>query len=220
MTLAPCATIPALLDDLGDSRRGPVSVGEILLPGMAAFARVFNPAHDRDGAPVRWDQIRPHPVDANAQWADIAAAAGEDIEHLAAPETGGLDPAVAARLADHLKTRTGTPDDCYFLVWEGYAGLRAELAEAVTIDLARFSRRMHVLKGNVDDASESVETGPFSRLPMWWVPADGVRWVGNDLYGRSVFVAGNAETVARIVADPRLEAHAVAPAQQVVPEDL
>lgn len=220
MALLPCASIPALLDDLGLSRTGSVSVGEMLLPGMTAFARVFNPAQDRYGAPVRWDRISGHPIDGNTQWGELAAAAGADVANISPPESGGLNPAVAVRLVEQLRTRTGTPDDCYFFVWEGYAGLRPELAEAVTIDLAPFSRRMHVLRGSVDDATESVETRPGSRLSLWWVLADGAWSLGNDIYGRSVFVAGTEELVARIVADPGLEAHAVNPGTLVVAEDF
>ncbi|MCU1403311.1 MAG: hypothetical protein JWM70_1635 [Microbacteriaceae bacterium] len=135
---------------------------------------------------------------------------------------GTVDPAVANRLAQLLMTRTATPDECYFLVWDGYGGLRLDLQTAVTVDLGPELRRMYILSGRVADATESIETvpsgHPLGRSPMWWIPSDGAWCVGNDIYGRSVFVGGTAETVSAIVADPLLEAYAAAADQTLANE--
>jgi hypothetical protein len=87
-------------------------------------------------------------------------------------------------------------------------------------ELASLLRRMHILTGRVTDATESVVAEPFQRLPIWWIPRDGAWCVGNDIYGRSVFVGGSAETISAIVTDPQLEAYAVDENQRVVNEDF
>jgi hypothetical protein len=223
MQLRPCAQRPSILSWLSDGAADAVTVGHMLLPGMAAYARVLNPARRRD-ADIRWDQIGATPVDSTTQWPDLVAAervaAGHvDPEDPWEPEMGTVDPAVADRLAQLLAARTTTPDECFFLVWEGYGALRPEVRTAATVDIAPSSRRMHILGGRLTDASESIETPPFRRSPMWWIPSDGAWCVGNDIYGRSVFVGGSAETIAAVVADPRLEAY-VADANQPLANEV
>jgi hypothetical protein len=117
-------------------------------------------------------------------------------------------------------TRTATPNDCLFLVWEGYAGLRPDVETAATLEVAPDSRRMHILSGRVADATESIEVAPSRRLPMWWIPRDGAWCVGNDIYGRSVFVGGSTETISAILTDPHLEAYAADEDQRLVNEDF
>ncbi|CAN5178299.1 hypothetical protein BH09ACT6_BH09ACT6_12100 [soil metagenome] len=53
-----------------------------------------------------------------------------------------------------------------------------------------------------------------------WMPADGARCVGNDIYARSVFVGGTASAVATIVEHPELEAYEVLPETTVAAEAL
>ncbi|MDQ1598233.1 MAG: hypothetical protein QOI70_1657 [Microbacteriaceae bacterium] len=191
----------------------------MLLPGMADYARVLNPARKRD-ADIRWNEISTTHVDGRTQWTDVAPEDAVDPNDRREPETGTIDPTVANRLAQLLTTRTATPDECFFLVWEGYAGLRPEVRTAAMFDLASLSRRMHILSGRVTDATESVVAEPFQRLPIWWIPRDGAWCVGNDIYGRSVFVGGSAETISAIVTDPQLEAYAADENQRVVNEDF
>jgi hypothetical protein len=189
---------------------------------MVAYARVLNPARRRDAA-IRWDRIGATPVDSTTQWPELVAAESFDPDDRWEPEMGTVDPAVAVRLADLLATRTTTPHECFFLVWEGYGGLRPDVKTAITVDVGGESRRMHVLSGRVSDATESIETvpsgDPSGRSPMWWIPSDGAWCVGNDIYGRSVFVGGSAETISAVVADPQLEAY-VADARQPLANEV
>jgi hypothetical protein len=222
MQLRQCARRPPILGGLSDGAAEVLTVGQLLLPGMVAYARVLNPARRRD-AGIRWDEIGAAPVDSTTQWPELAAAGRFDLDDPWEPEMGTVDPAVATRLAQLLATRTTTPDECFFLVWEGYGGLRPEVRTAATVDVPPSSRRMHILSGRVTDAAESIETvpsgRPSGRSPMWWIPGDGAWCVGNDIYGRSVFVGGSAETVSAIVTDPQLEAY-VADANQLLADEV
>jgi hypothetical protein len=222
MNLRPCAQRPPILNGLPDGAADEVSVGQLLLPGMMAYARVLNPARRRD-ADIRWDEIGAPQVDSTTQWPEIAAAGHVDSRDPWEPYSGTVDAAVANRLAQLLATRTTTPDECFFLVWDGYGGLRPEVRTAATVEVAPHSRRMHILSGRVTDATQSIETvpsgHPLGRSPMWWIPGDGAWCVGNDIYGRSVFVGGTAEAVSAIVADPLLEAY-VANADQTLANEV
>ena len=171
-------------------------------------------------ADIRWDEVGTTHVDSTTQWADLAAEDRFDPNELREPETGTLDPTIAKRLAQLLTIRTATPDECYFLVWEGYAGLHPDVETAATVTLAPASRRMYILGGRVIDATESIETFPSQRLPIWWIPRDGAWSVGNDIYGRSVFVGGSAEAISDILTDPQLEAYSVDGGQRLADEDF
>lgn len=73
MQLRPCAARPSILGGLSDGAADAVTVGQLLLPGMVAYARVLNPARRRD-AYIRWDEIGAPQVDSRTQWSEIAAA--------------------------------------------------------------------------------------------------------------------------------------------------
>jgi hypothetical protein len=222
MQLRPCARRPPILDGLSDGAVDALTVGGLLLPGMEAFARVLNPARRRD-ADIRWDEIGGTQVDSTTQWSEILAADHFDSHDPWEPDMGTVDPTVANRLSQLLATRTATPDSCFFLVWEGYGGLRPDVRSAAAIEIGPIPRRMHILSGRTVDATESIEAVPMGRpsgrSPMWWIPSDGAWCVGNDIYGRSVFVGGSAETIAAVVADPELEAY-VADADQLLGNEV
>lgn len=190
-----------------------------LLPGHAAYLRVFNPAHDSAGRPVTWRSLVGGAMHPALQW-DGLQRINRQPRNLQEPEMGTLDPRVAAELVRLLKPRTKTPDRCVFLVWEGYAGLRETVVSAPTITIGFEQRTMHALQGTVDDATETVEDDGSSRLPLWWLPADHAWSVGNDLYGRSVYIGGGEDTIRALLASPTLEALPVAPDQLVGQEDL
>jgi hypothetical protein len=220
MTLRPWALRSPILSSLSNSSTSSATIGQMLLPGMEAYARVLNPVRSPDSRVRFWNDVSPKNVNSTTQWADLATEISIDLLETGEPETGGLDPMVAMRLAQVLRSHTATPEDCFFLVWEGYAGLLPVVRSAATIQIAPHARRMHILKGQVEDATESIQSLPTLRLPMWWIPQDGAWCVGNDIYGRSVFVGASAETIFAIVNDPQLEAYLADESQPIVAEDF
>ena len=153
-------------------------------------------------------------VDATTKWNDLVAGRNQD-----SPDTGTIDPGLALRLSQLLRSHTRTPTDCYFLVWEGYGGLRDDLLTAASIEL-RFWRRMLVLAGDLRDGSETVGASANGRTAQWWLPADGAWAVGNDLYGASVYISGSEELIADILAADDIEAYPATTSMAIVAEEF
>lgn len=220
MSLTPVQKVPQFLvnhvERVGNA--APATLGTILPFAFPAYARVLNPVTPSVGRSYRWGDLARSgaTVDASTQWSDIVAS-GREVESLGEPESGTVEASVAARLAKILAPHTATPQDCFFLVWEGYSGLREGVRRTPTITVTP-SRRMHVLHGTLQDATESIEES-FQRLPTWWLPADGAWCLGNDVYGRSVYVGGSSEAIAAVLRDPALEAYAADPALPLASED-
>jgi hypothetical protein len=193
---------------------------EALLPGHAAYARVMNPAHDSSGTARTWRSLTDGPLDPAVQWNELHSTYSQTRD-LAEPEMGTIDPEIAAELVRPLEPRTTTPDQCVFLVWEGYAGMNQVVTSAPKITISFENRTMHVLQGAVHDALETVDDHAWSsRLPLWWLPLDHAWSVGNDLYGRSVYVGGSDDTIRALINSPHLEALPVTPGHEVYSEDL
>ena len=192
------------------------TIGAYLPLKDAAFVRVMNPVRSDVAPPVSWASIAGggFVVDATTEWYDVA-----DDRSDGRPDEGSLDPETAQSLARILRAHTTTPAECFFLVWEGYAGFQDDLRPAVTIELTP-GRSMLVLSGDLDDGSESVEETPRSRTPQWWVPADGAWLVGNDIYGMSVYVAGTEDAIAQILADETIEAYRATPSMGIIAEEF
>ncbi len=104
------------------------------------------------------------------------------------------------------------------LVWEGYCDLRSEIRTSPTI-VNGLGRELHVFRGPLELALESVEDHPSGRLPVNWLPLDGAWCVANDIYARSVFLGGSVALIAEVLSDPELEAHSIRPNHMFVPED-
>ena len=102
----------------------PPVVQSYVSTGFAAYARVLNPANGFDGAPVRWSRIAREvgiELTAETQWSDLAADLPDEGELINLdPPDWSPDPGVARALTSALGPYTLTPQDCYFLVWEGY----------------------------------------------------------------------------------------------------
>ena len=186
-----------------------------LSAGFPAYARVLNPANGSDGAPVRWSRIAQEvgvALSAGTQWSDLAAPvhrAGElsDLD----PPGWSPDPGVACALTSVLEPYTDENSTCYFLVWEGYAGVadHFERLGAHKIAMSPY-RSFFLLTGSLEDVCAPFLPGD-NRLPNRWWP-ENRRWcVGNEIYTRSVFVGGSNECIAAVLAHPDLEAYPAAP---------
>lgn len=216
MTLNRATSLPLMVSGVATQQGDLRKVGAYLPLKDAAFARVMNPVRSDVAPPASWASIAGEGfvVDASTEWYDVADGRSDGR-----PDEGSLDPETARNLARILRAHTTTPAECFFLVWEGYAGFRDDLLPTVMIELTP-GRPMLVLSGDLDDGSESVEETPRSRTPQWWVPADGAWLVGNDIYGMSVYVAGTEEAIAEILADETIEAYRATPSTGIIAEEM
>ena len=196
-----------------------LTVADFFPLDFEAYCRILNPARSEFGRTMRWSEVggSSSPVSAPTQWTDISGKAMPGQPRLD-PVMGGFDSKAAATLAPTLRRHTQTPDDIYFLAWEGYAGLSDTYRNSELVR-ASYGRNMYLLEGTVDEACSPLATG-LSGAPLWWIPADGAWCVGNDIYARSVYIGGSAFCVREILADPELESYPVSPQQHVVSEDV
>jgi hypothetical protein len=172
---------------------------EYFAPQFTSYARVLNPVESSSGELVRWSTFADHPLDVTTSYSDLRAQPNDEPE----PEIGTIDRDVSRELSRVLTRHTSTPDECYFLAWEGYAvdlqGIAAKLF------IAPYGREMVVFGGSLEDAAESFEDWPDGRRAQWWIPGDGAWSVGNDIYGNSVYVAGSEDAISDILSSKALE---------------
>ena len=218
MALHPIRHVPYVIAELPSLQGTSMTVGDYLPRGHVAYARVMNPMRndaDDDGHPLAWSTFAtaPSEVDATTKWTDLI-----DNEPDVDLKVGTIEPAVAATLARLLRAHTTTPTECFFLVWEGYADIRADLRNAASITLMP-ERHMHILAGDLADGAEPVDGTDGGRRAQWWMPADGVWAVGNDLYGASVYVSGTEELITAILAADDIEAYHATASMQIIAEE-
>ncbi|MCA4135563.1 hypothetical protein [Arthrobacter sp. M4] len=196
------------------------SLASLVPPVYAAYARILNPVRTPDGGRLRWSQIASDQLAVNSatQWGDVVVACDPNPNQFYEPETGSVDTAVAERLVSRLSSGAKPSVECLFMVWEGYSDLRSEIRTSPTI-VNGLGRELHVFRGPLELALESVEDHPSGRLPVNWLPLDGAWCVANDIYARSVFLGGSVALIAEVLSDPELEAHSIRPNHMFVPED-
>lgn len=216
MTLRPASSVPPVVSAVAARQSSQLTVGAYLPLADATFARVMNPVRSGPGSAVTWSAVAGEGVvvGATTPWNDVVEDAPRGV-----PMAGSIDPSLARSLARILRAHTTTPAECFFLVWEGYAGLRDDLLPAVHVEFAP-GRSMLILSGDLSDGSEAVDGPPFFRTPQWWLPGDGAWAVGNDIYGTSVYVAGTEEAISAILADQDIEAYRAASSVQIIAEEF
>lgn len=215
MTLRPASSVPPVVSAVAARQSSQLTVGAYLPLADAAFARVMNPVRSGPGPAVTWSAVAGEGVvvGATTPWNDVVEDAPRGV-----PMAGSIDPSLARSLARILRAHTTTPAECFFLVWEGYAGLRDDLLPAVHVEFAP-GRSMLILSGDLSDGSEAVDGPPF-RTPQWWLPGDGAWAVGNDIYGTSVYIAGTEEAISAILADQDIEAYRAPSSVQIIAEEF
>ncbi len=184
-----------------------------LVPAVfPAYGRILHPAvryAGDDDVEVPWAEI----ADANAavvhplmQWPAITGGwefvAEEDQSPLwdDSPAEGHLPSAVAARLAAVLRRHTGTPDDCWFGVEQGWLGVRS------TATTLRLPGREHLLiRGPVELATANLAAEPAEQSANLWWPADRAWCVATEIDLMSTYVGGSAACIADLTATRRLE---------------
>lgn len=211
-------------------------VTSVVPGGFEAYARVLH-APSRDGTPVRWAQVAAWsgvPLRRDTQFSWIALPLVPPVAPVPwdTPPGDALHPADAAALVEILSARTATPRECWFCIWDGYGWESTAMLTASTEPAAPAPP-----VGPIDPVPPEVRAGPRVRLPnrdyllyrggvpaalafletewqtpgLWW-PQDRSWCVGTGLYTTSTYVGGPVELVRALVADARVEALEVNPA--------
>lgn len=178
-------------------------VGSLLPPTFAASARLFHPAKRDSLDDVRWSEVAAatdrisHP---GMQWASIISdprfdEAGEQPGVWDdPPRDGSLPIAQTERLAILLAAQTSTASQCWFAVWEGFAGLAVPRDPTVS-RLSMPQRPMILLNGRLDAAVTSLEEDPSDqRASLWW-PEDRAWCVATDVDLNTTYVGGSRACV-------------------------
>jgi len=214
------------------------------LPGaFESYARLFHPAVDFDGRPVRWAAIaaarsaRLHPA---AQFANLAAidesgfALAEDAWEGDPPRTDGLPLGDLAGLADVIAEQTRA-QRVYLALWTGYAfaagendGAKVALTRAEREDVLTLGdggyQDFWVFSGTPADLRNPVwaesERSSERRAPDMAWPEDRSWFISTELYEDSTVIGGSAGLIAAVVSaatgdDARFEALAVDPATRL-----
>ena len=193
------------------------TVGSLVPVAFERYARVLHPAWAPPvagmAAPVRWDSVATwssRTAHALAQWECLSVPAAMVVQpppFAAPPDTGGLPPASLAALCTVLASHTGTPEDCFIAVWDGYGWPVAGWAGPDVLDLE--NRSFHVRRGPLALALKigwQVQPGPLRVEPptLIW-PADRAWFVAADTDLDSTYLGGSAALVRAVITHPDLE---------------
>jgi hypothetical protein len=222
----------------------------IVVPaGFEAYARVLHPVQTAGSGDrlVRWADVAAWsgmPLRPDAQFHSIAlppsAPAGPPPYASQGPQAGSLWRPDAEVLAAIGRDWTGTPEDCWFCVWDGFgwgsAGTFAVLTETG-------QPREIIQEPGRDPVPGPVRAGPRVRLPhrdyflyagpaaaaaalasldgtwgqcpnLWW-PADRAWCVASEIDLPWTYVGGPRGLIDAILADERIEALPAAPQDPV-----
>ncbi|BCW38316.1 hypothetical protein StoSoilA2_43720 [Arthrobacter sp. StoSoilA2] len=205
------------LQEVSGHRLG--SLASLIPQSFAHVIRVLSPALVPGGRRLHWSDLTGDAIaiGSETQWNEVVAAASPDLGPYLEPDMGTINGHVAQSLLAILSRHTSS-QEATFLVWEGYSGLKDEVARSPTVT-AGLGRVMHVRHGALSLALDPIDSPP-NRLAMTWLPDDGAWFVGNDIYARSVFVGGSAECIGAVLSQADLEAYPVGAGYSVAPEDF
>ncbi|AOT57296.1 hypothetical protein A4G23_00082 [Streptomyces rubrolavendulae] len=198
------------------------TVAGVAAAGFAAYARVLHPASLGE-RPVRWAAVGAalgRSVEPGTYWHELVGM-GRDYHNASVyglpgvwdehPAEGPTPPDVARALVPLLARHTGTPDRCWYGLWNGYGRWDFD-----TVPTFRTPGRDEVLlSGTLAEAVSPLELDEFAELPDLWWPEDHAWCVGGDVDLVSTYVGGTEALVDDLLAAPELEAHRVAPGDPV-----
>lgn len=210
--------------------------GAGLLPGChAAQVRLLHRATGANGLPARWADVAEQTGARLHALARFDEVAGRPVFDARAPRgwpgenpvRGSLDPEQLEALRDALLEVTPGAV-CTLLVWDGWSSLRPPWRDAPRVE--RPGRSYVSLEGALEDvvrlsaalAGDDADGGLVDaahpaavQTPAAWWPQDETWSVATEVDLDSTLVAGTAELVARLLADPVLEAFPVRPEDEV-----
>jgi hypothetical protein len=184
----------------------------VIPSGFEAYARVLHPAEEsrHGGRLVRWAEVAAWSGAAllsSSQFADVAfpehEPAGPAPWSGRGPQTGCLRGADADVLVEVLAGFTGTPERCWFCVWEGYgpssAGLRV-----------RLPARDYLFYAGPIAAAQTFRDLKLHFPNLWW-PADRAWCVASEIDLPWTYVGGSSALVNSLRDEPRIEAQLASP---------
>jgi hypothetical protein len=213
---------------------GAWTVRSIVPTGFEAYVRVFHPAGEAEDART-WAQLAERygrVMHAHAEFERLVPP--RERPNVGDPPTGYLWPEQTAALADVTARHTGTPDRCWFCLWEGWGWVQGPPAVGVLAErlqqrraLTRDSpfqleggrvslpgRKYLLFEGplaSVADFGYWIEFPDGRRFferwsPNIWWPDDRAWCVATETDLDSTYVGGSEDLIAGLLADPRLEA--------------
>ena len=202
------------------------TVGSLVPPVFAAYARVLHPAYRYDGdddVEIPWADVARlngtahHP---RMQWPAVTGGweyLTEDSQPPTwdgVPAEGHLPCTLAARMAGVLARHTTTPEHCLLGRWAGFGFDAGELRAAGRLPLPR-ARDVVLVRGRVVDAVRNLAPEPSEQSANLWWPADRAWCVATDIDLMSTYVAGSASCIADLLAAPGLEVLPADPSDRV-----
>ena len=197
------------------------SVLSLVPSRFSAYLRVFHPARRFIGdaeVPVRWSEIAAAcGMSVSAGMQLFALTRGMRFAHDSytgvydyGPLEGSIPEELVRPLAERLARHTTTPEHCWFAIWHGFGGARADLQPAPTFHLP--ARDYHLLVGAVDAVTESaLEPGlGYQSASLWW-PEDRAWCVATEIDLNTTYVACTDACREDLLAAPELETLAIDP---------
>ena len=204
------------------------SVGALVPSGFACYARVLHPGLDLGVQPVKWVTVAEwagrvhHPLMSFEGISSPVAGHGAGVRPWREdPNHGSMEEETATELAAFLSRFTGTPEQCYFGVWEGYGqysggttmftsdGSGSPLPTPREIRRAQRIRgcdRNYLLyAGELQDIT-AFYTNSLSEPPNIWWPADRTWFVAADIDLVSTYIGASQERIEALLSHPALEA--------------
>jgi hypothetical protein len=186
--------------------------GSVVPEGFEAYCRVFHPDGPiyPDGSFRSWAEIAEsnnriaHP---NMQFHMIERPVGtpvsDPLHRGSGPSEGTLPPRERQRLVELLGPETGTPDRCWFCVWEGYGSV--DVGDAAVVHNP--NRNYALYSGPIDLAMAvlDVDTADSQSPNLWW-PEDHAWIVATEIDYAWSYVGGSQKLVDTVVSDELLEA--------------
>ncbi len=202
---------------------------DALVPrGYAAYGRLFHPASGEDNRRVRWSEV--------AAWAGSVVHPLMAFEGISAPKPGHvagarpwlqdpmedqMDEQDALVLAVLLSGFTGTPQHCYFGIWDGFGQYSPGAMTLLTasggipqsppldvISAQRFDGvgREYLLYEGPLTAIGSFFNHFRSHPPNIWWPEDRSWCVATDIDLNTTYVGGSQACIQAIIGEQSLEA--------------
>jgi hypothetical protein len=184
--------------------------GSVVPEGIEVYCRIFHPDGPiyPDGTFRSWAEIAEndgriaHP---SMQFHMIDRPMGspvpDPLHEGSGPSAGTFPPRERERLVDLLGSETGTPDLCWFCIWEGYGN----------IDVPRPlvqppGRNYGLYRGPIDLAMAAVDAPWNDQSPNLWWPEDRAWIVATEVDYAWTYVGGSQKLIDNVVSDDLLEA--------------
>jgi hypothetical protein len=184
--------------------------GSVIPEGFDAYCRVFHPEGPiyPDGSFQSWADIADrngriaHP---NMQFHMINRPVGSpppDMLHEGSgPSEGSLLPRERRHLVELLRAKTGTPEHCWFCIWDGYGNIevRGPLVELP-------NRNYGLYEGPIDVAMVALDVPWMDQSPNLWWPQDRSWIVVTEIDYAWTYVGGSKELINELCSDAIIEA--------------